>query len=160
MRNDISVLFQYAGGLVPQACLTLVTPWTGACQAPLSMGFSRQEYWSWLPILLQGIFPTKGLNPSILHLLHCRWIVYHWATREALVLVCICLIMRKFDTLYFEDCFIYFLWIICLYLFPFFLRNISPFSWSTWLLYVYLDYSFVHWACSKCFIPVCPLPFD
>ena len=30
--------------------------------------------------LLQGIFPTQGLN---LHLLHCRWILYHWATRDA-----------------------------------------------------------------------------
>ena len=29
----------------------LVTPWTGAYQAPLSMGFSRQEYWSWVPSL-------------------------------------------------------------------------------------------------------------
>ena len=45
-----------------------VTPWT-ACQAPLSMEFSRQEYWS-SHVLLQGIFPTKGLNPSILYLLH------------------------------------------------------------------------------------------
>ena len=32
-----------------QLCLTLVTPWTAACQAPLSRGFSRQEYWSGLP---------------------------------------------------------------------------------------------------------------
>ena len=32
--------------------------------------------------LLQGIFPTQGLNPSLLHLLHCRWILYHWATWE------------------------------------------------------------------------------
>ena len=32
-----------------QLCPTLVTPWTVACQAPLSMGFSRQEYWSRLP---------------------------------------------------------------------------------------------------------------
>ena len=31
------------------------TPWTAACQAPLSMGFSRQEYWSGLPFLLQHI---------------------------------------------------------------------------------------------------------
>ena len=30
--------------LVTQSCLTLWTPWTVACQAPLSMGFSRQEY--------------------------------------------------------------------------------------------------------------------
>ena len=31
------------GGLVTKSCLTLETPWTVACQAPLSMGFSRQE---------------------------------------------------------------------------------------------------------------------
>ena len=37
------------GGLIAKSCLTLATPWTVACQAPLSMGFSRQEYWSGLP---------------------------------------------------------------------------------------------------------------
>ena len=36
------------------------TSWTAASQAPLSMGFSRQEYC----FLLQGIFPTQGLNPG------------------------------------------------------------------------------------------------
>ena len=44
--------------------------WTVAHQAPLSMGFSRQEYWSGLPFLLQGIFPTQGSNPHLLHLLN------------------------------------------------------------------------------------------
>ena len=34
---------------VTQSCLTLVTPWTVAHKVPLSMGFSRQEYWSGLP---------------------------------------------------------------------------------------------------------------
>ena len=34
------------GGLVAQSCLTLTTPWTAAHQASLSIGFSRQEYWS------------------------------------------------------------------------------------------------------------------
>ena len=37
------------GGVVTKLCPTLVTPWTVACQVPLSMGFSRQEYWSGLP---------------------------------------------------------------------------------------------------------------
>ena len=32
--------------------------------------------------LLQGIFSIQGLNLSILQLLHCRWILYHWATGE------------------------------------------------------------------------------
>ena len=36
-------------GLVAKSCLTLATPWTVAFQAPLPMGFSRQEYWSGLP---------------------------------------------------------------------------------------------------------------
>ena len=35
-------------------------PWTVAHQVPLSMGFLRQEYWSGLPVLSQGIFPTQG----------------------------------------------------------------------------------------------------
>ena len=38
-------------------------------QAPLSMEFPRQEYWSGLHFLLQGIFPTQGSN---LYLLHCQ----------------------------------------------------------------------------------------
>ena len=50
-------------------CL-FVTPWTVARQAPLSMGFSRQEYWSELSFLLQGIFQTQGSNPHLLYLLH------------------------------------------------------------------------------------------
>ena len=36
-------------GLVAKSCPTLATPWTVACQAPLSMGFSRRENWSGLP---------------------------------------------------------------------------------------------------------------
>ena len=44
-----------------------MTPWTVAHQAPLSMGFPRQEYWSGLHFLLQGIFPTRGSNPHLLH---------------------------------------------------------------------------------------------
>ena len=54
-----------------QLCLTLATPWTIACQAPLSVGFSRQEYWSGLPCPSpggeKGIFLTQGLNPHRLH---------------------------------------------------------------------------------------------
>ena len=45
------------------------TPWIVAYQALPSMGFSRQECWSGLPFLLQGIFPTQESNPG---LLHCR----------------------------------------------------------------------------------------
>ena len=47
-----------------------VTPWTVVLWAPLSMGFSRQEYWSGLPCLLQGVFPTLELNPRCWHFPH------------------------------------------------------------------------------------------
>ena len=39
------------------------TPWTVAHQAPLSMGFSRQEYWSGLPFPSQGDLPDPGIEP-------------------------------------------------------------------------------------------------
>ena len=43
-------------------------PRTVARQAPLSVEFSRQEYWSGCHFLLQGIFPTQGLNPFLLQI--------------------------------------------------------------------------------------------
>ena len=46
------------------------TPWTVAYQAPLSMGFSRQEYWSGLLFPSPGIFLSQGLNSHLLLLLH------------------------------------------------------------------------------------------
>ena len=45
------------------------TPWTVACQAPLSMEFSKQEYWSGLPCLPPGDLPNPGLP-------HYRQILY------------------------------------------------------------------------------------
>ena len=42
------------GSSLTQSCPTLVTPWTGVLQAPLSIGFPRHEYWSRLP------FPSPG----------------------------------------------------------------------------------------------------
>ena len=40
-----------------------VTPWTVACQAPLSMEFSRQEYWSGLSLPFPGDLPDPGTEP-------------------------------------------------------------------------------------------------
>ena len=52
--------------LVAQPCPTLlVTPWTVACQAPLSMGFPAKNTGVGCPFLLQGIFLTQGLNPAL-----------------------------------------------------------------------------------------------
>ena len=44
----------------------LATPWTAAYQAPLSMGFSRQEYWSGLPLPSSAYFPSL-LSPLSIH---------------------------------------------------------------------------------------------
>ena len=50
-------------GLVTQLCPALATAWTVAHQAPLSMGFSRQEYWSGLPFPSPGDLPNSGVKP-------------------------------------------------------------------------------------------------
>ena len=58
-RGVLLLLFSH------QLCLTLfATPWTVACQASLSMGFPRQEYWSELPFLSPGDLPNPGIKPS------------------------------------------------------------------------------------------------
>ena len=48
--------------LLSHVCL-VATPWTVACQASLSIEFSRQEYWSWLPFPFPGDLPDPGIEP-------------------------------------------------------------------------------------------------
>ena len=43
-----------------------VAAWTAACQAPLSMEFPRQEYWSGLPLPSPGDLPNPGIKPTSL----------------------------------------------------------------------------------------------
>ena len=70
MQSSISVSVCYSLSCVRP----FATPWTVAHQSPLSMEFSRQEYWSASHYLLQGSFLIQGSNP---HLLHGRQILYH-----------------------------------------------------------------------------------
>ena len=42
-------------------------PWTLVFQSPLTMGFSRQDYWNGLPFPPPGVFLTQGLNPAFMH---------------------------------------------------------------------------------------------
>ena len=60
----ICILSSNGGGLVAKWRLTLATPWTVACQPPLSMGFFWQEYWSGLPFPSPGDFPDSGIEPG------------------------------------------------------------------------------------------------
>ena len=62
LRNIQVTLF--AGMLVFSHVCLFVTPWTVARQAPLSMGFPRQEYWSRLPFPLSGYLPNPGIKPT------------------------------------------------------------------------------------------------
>ena len=54
----------YGGGIVAKLCPILVTPWTVACQAPLSMESSRKEYWNGLPFPSPVDLPDIGVEPG------------------------------------------------------------------------------------------------
>ena len=68
-------LFNYyddgGGGFVAKLCLTLGSPRIIVRQAPLSMGFSRQEHWSGLPFPSPVDLPDPGIGPE-----YCRQILY------------------------------------------------------------------------------------
>ena len=67
-----------------QSCLTL---WDSMdCSPPGSSVYGILQARILEYAHLQGMFPTQGSNQCHLQLLHCKWILYHWATREALSL--------------------------------------------------------------------------
>ena len=81
-------------GIEPRPCAALpclvasvvsdsVTPWTVTHQAPLSMGFSRQECWSGLPCPPPGDLPNPGIEPASLNV-SCTGslVLYHWRWRR------------------------------------------------------------------------------
>ena len=70
---------------ITQSCLTLVTPWTVAHKIPLSMGFSRQEYWSALPFS----------SPVYIYIYMCVCVC-------VCVYVCVCVFTR--DIKHKEEC--------------------------------------------------------
>ena len=64
-------------------CVQLfATPWTVAHQAPLSMEFSRQEYWSGLPFPSLGYLPDLGIKTSSPVSCIAGWILSYFATKE------------------------------------------------------------------------------
>ena len=68
VRISQTIIFPptFLGRLVTKLGLTLVTPLTVARQAPLSIEFPRQEYWSGLPCPLPGDVPDPGIEPMSL----------------------------------------------------------------------------------------------
>ena len=71
--------------LVTKSCLTLVTPWTVACQAPLSRGFPSGEYWSGLPFPSPGDLPYSGIKSPALQV--DSFLLSHLCCAESLSLV-------------------------------------------------------------------------
>ena len=64
LRKPIGKISMGGGsGLVANSCLTLAILWTATCQAPLSVGFSRQECWCGLPFPSPGDLPNPGIEP-------------------------------------------------------------------------------------------------
>ena len=60
-----------------QCVWLFLTSWTVVCQAPLSMGFSGQEYWSGLLCPPPRELPEPGIKPACLNLLHWQVGLYH-----------------------------------------------------------------------------------
>ena len=74
MARTIQVYIYYLRVCLLSHVQLFGTPWTVACQAPLSMGFSREEYWSGLPFPSPGELPDPGIesgSPA------CGQILYH-----------------------------------------------------------------------------------
>ena len=86
-RKQPSSSLHDLGGLVPKSCLSLGTPWNVVCQAPLSMGFPRQEYQRGSPFPSPGDLPDPAIEPVSPALQADSCIAggffTDWATREA-----------------------------------------------------------------------------
>ena len=82
----MSVISRGDGGLVTKLCLTLMIPWTVACQASLHMELPRQEYGNGLPFPSPGDLPDPGIKSgtSELQAVSCNAgrSFTNWATRE------------------------------------------------------------------------------
>ena len=87
---------------VAQSCLT-VSPWTVARQTPLSMGFSRQEYWSGLPYPSPGDLPDPGIkpvSPAALGLAG-RFFTAEPPRKPVCVCVCVCVCINIYILFYY-----------------------------------------------------------
>ena len=92
----VTILYVVGGGLTANACSTLVTLWTTTARPLCPWNFPGKHPGVGCHFFLQGIFPTQGLN---LHLLHFRWILYCWDTRDSLYSILCVLVAQSCLTL-------------------------------------------------------------
>ena len=96
-RNDLYPYVKNHYGHVLSRVRLFVTPWTVACQAPLSKDSPGKNPGVGYHASSRGIFLTQGSNPHLLCLLHCRQVLYHkrplgsplWA-QSLFNCVCVC----------------------------------------------------------------------
>ena len=83
VKLDCLICMQFVLLALPRV---FATPWTVACQAPLSMGLPRQEYWRGLPFPSPGDLPDPGIKPEspVSPALAGEFFTI-WATREVLI---------------------------------------------------------------------------
>ena len=74
-----------------------VIPWTVSNQAPTSMGFSRQEYWSELPFPSPGGLPDPGIEPRSPHCRQTRYNLSHQRIPPLLLLLLLLLLLSRFS---------------------------------------------------------------
>ena len=74
---------------------SFVTPWAVACQVLCPWHFPGKNTGADCHSHLQGTFWTQGWNPHLLCLLHCKWMLYCWATGEAHAILHIFLILNR-----------------------------------------------------------------
>ena len=71
---------------VAQSCPTLATPWTAAYQAPPSMGFSRQEYWSGVPLpAVHGVAKSRTRLSDFTFTFHFHALEEEMATHSSVL---------------------------------------------------------------------------
>ena len=113
-----------------------VAPWTVACQDPLSMEFSNQEYWSQLPFPPRGDLPNPGTEPvSCVFTTSTTW--------EALASIKLHILLKKNLNLLFafipSSYFLFYIWFI--YIFFFFLIGLTK-SMSSLLILKSLEFNY------------------
>ena len=74
LKENSDLYAKSTESLLPSHVQFFANPWTVACQSPLFMEFSRQEYWSGLPFPSPGDLPNPGIKPRSPD---CRQILYH-----------------------------------------------------------------------------------
>ena len=100
---------------VTQLCLTLCDPRTVACQAPLTMGFPRQESWSWLPFPHPRDLPDPGIE---LTSLASPVLAGGFFTTVPFEFRCTCI-------LFMYECICMFVWCVCINIHTFFFLDFS-----------------------------------